>query len=445
MTTRVRTRNTWFMGMLMFIVLGLIFVSCNSDDGGNPISPQGGEESDFIASQGQTDQWGAYYTEGAGSFYVNVPQAGDYQLKYTTRNGGPYYITFDTPERAILEVGLQSGDELADACVSSGTIAVPEQTANVGIKYSWKVTVYSVTDAEGDNVSWWNPGSDAQMLFTADPNGENVCVIQDGKLGAGIVEIDPPDKGGDGGGTTPPPAGSTLGISASTANASLTVSGCGTGLIAGSPGQTVTVTSPTAACNITLNKGSGGTENVTISTTLNAAPVDNKTCNNVTTATTAMNMGSVNADGTGASALNCPCTHAFSLSYTNAIGTTHGLYYRTDAGTAWSTAITGTSTYTNSAAIATSSGTYNNLPFYAVDLYSNPGTTSSVGNISLSLGSPNTACQTVAFANGCTMSATNSNTIFSWQYAANGDVVTMPTTTTPRPAGSAAATATCTP
>ena len=93
-------------------------------------------------------------------------------------------------------------------------------------------------------------------------------------------------------------------------------------------------------------------------------------------------MGSVNADGTDAVSLDCPSEHAFSLTYTNAVGTgTEGFQYLTDAETGWNDAINGgtSDTYTNSVTIAMSNGTYSNSSFYAVDLYGT-GTAADVGN-----------------------------------------------------------------
>ena len=307
MTKKGRTRKTWYAGLLLLIGMGFIFMSC-SDEGSNPVLSNGDTSSDFIASEGQTDEWGAYYYEGDSSFYVNVPEAGDYQLKYAIEGGGPYYITFNTPQRAILEIGLLEGQILKYACVTSGTITVTEETASVGIQTSWKVTVYSITDDDGETVSWWNPGSDAQTIFSADDDGEEICAIEDGALGDGIVEIDPPNKGGSSGsGTTPAAADLTF---TTTGGTTLTVTGGGTFINNDSATVLVAQGTATGTYTVAVNNATGTSQNVTIT----VAGLATQTLNCTGPTNSIMNGGAGlggNVDSGGASTLTCPTNTTF--------------------------------------------------------------------------------------------------------------------------------------
>ncbi len=69
-------------------------------------------------SRGISDQIGVY--KGTGFFQLNVP-AGDYLLTYTT-NLGTFEIVFRATTTALLNIGIQPGDELQEAYLQKGTI-----------------------------------------------------------------------------------------------------------------------------------------------------------------------------------------------------------------------------------------------------------------------------------------------------------------------------------
>jgi hypothetical protein len=72
----------------------------------------------FYVGRGISDQIGVY--KGTEFFQINVP-TGDYLLTYTT-NLGTFEIVFRATKSALLNIGLQPGDEVQEVSLQKGTI-----------------------------------------------------------------------------------------------------------------------------------------------------------------------------------------------------------------------------------------------------------------------------------------------------------------------------------
>jgi hypothetical protein len=380
-TKKMQNVTWWIMGVLI-LGLSVALVSCDSDSDSSVTSSQV-SVTDLISFSAQNEDgvasgklYGAYYSAGDGSFRISILQAGDYRVSYTT-SLGTFYLVVRVNNSAVMALGLtklEDGlyDELSSVCIASGTAELPDD-----VQESGPVTYYP----EGGVAT-------SPSVFTSDGSSA-VCLIQSGAVvESNTVALLPALEGsssGSGGGTTT--VSGTLVIAASATNAALTVTGCG-GTISGSGTSSVTVTNPSGTCSITLDKSSGGgTENVIIATTLNGSPVDSKTCNNVTTNTTSMAMGAVNADGTGASGLACPCEHDI---YINASGGTGvDLYYWNASAWDSGTALPVNATYQASGAAPNGQ--------HGFQFFNGSGSPSAT----VSVGDPNHACQTQTYS--CTI------------------------------------------
>ena len=274
MTKKQKTR--WYVGFVVVVLgLGLIFASCNRDKGSsNPVLPtiSGEGKSDFTAGAGGAF-WAAYYMPGDSYFLLQVPDAGDYQLEYRT-NTGTFYIVFNTPQPAILEIGLKGGDILESVCVEKGEIRVVEETADVGIRTSWKVTVYSWENENGD-VPWWQPEQGAERLFIG--SGDETCVIVNGNV---TVDWLPPKEGGGTSPTTTTPGATTT----TTPGATTTTTPGATTTT--TPGATTTTAAPTTTTAAPTTTTAAPTTTTAAPTTTTAAPTTTTSTTTSTTTTT---------------------------------------------------------------------------------------------------------------------------------------------------------------
>ena len=204
------------------LVLGLaLFGVISCDQGDESSSPSGINPitySNFDVQGAVSNEYGV--NKGDGYFQVNVPEAGDYRLTYTTELG-TFYLLFRAEGGALLTIGLTqyadgTYDEVSEVSLETGAIAEDgaQDAGNMSIVVIGIVTVYSWQDNHGNPIPWQGPGggnpqSGQPVTFTSYlviiliAGGE----VQSSSGGIVIVKLNtdpnpPTDPGGGGGGTT---------------------------------------------------------------------------------------------------------------------------------------------------------------------------------------------------------------------------------------------------
>ncbi|MBD3308669.1 hypothetical protein GF339_19830 [candidate division KSB3 bacterium] len=186
----------------ILIAVGAAFVSCNSDNSSNPVLPQtetttGTTGTNFFAGSAISDEYGAYI--GHEFFQVNVPEAGQYVLDYTTTLG-TFYLGLELTKGALLQIGLVTSEEFPDADTVIHAFITPGVLSDFPPEDGGQSeTVTYGFLAESDvmlNASFMGNESDRR------------CLIWNGDICQGAVELPKPEPpvtggGGGGGGTTP--------------------------------------------------------------------------------------------------------------------------------------------------------------------------------------------------------------------------------------------------
>ena len=118
------TRSCRFYVIGFLALAALLMTGCDRQARHNPTAPDSSQSqsaeslSNFYSGQGVSDTYGAYV--GHENFVIQVP-AGEYLLEYLT-DLGTFYLAFRATERALLYIGLHSGDAVQKAVVYPGVI-----------------------------------------------------------------------------------------------------------------------------------------------------------------------------------------------------------------------------------------------------------------------------------------------------------------------------------
>lgn len=219
-------RNTQHMLHRMIavgLVLGLaLFGVISCDQGDESSSPSGINPitySNFDVQGAVSNEYGV--NKGDGYFQVNVPEAGDYRLTYTTELG-TFYLLFRAEGGALLTIGLTqyadgTYDEVSEVSLETGAIAEDGSlnAGNMSIVVIGIVTVYSWQDNHGNPIPWQGPGgSNPQNSQAVTFTSQLVIILITGgqvqSSSGSIVIIDlstilapPTNPGGGGGGGGP--------------------------------------------------------------------------------------------------------------------------------------------------------------------------------------------------------------------------------------------------
>ncbi len=174
--------------LLIICICVLGVQSCNvfeQEGQRNPISPSFERSeyfTNFYISQGSGNTYG-FYTR-PGILVVNIPEAGDYVIIYTT-TWGTFEIVFRAQLASLLFIGLHPDDEVSDIGIVSTTItadeSIGEQVGGVfvfsrpGIPRA--VSQITILPKEADNTL---------LLLVAPPTGVKVTFL----LKGGIIQND---------------------------------------------------------------------------------------------------------------------------------------------------------------------------------------------------------------------------------------------------------------
>jgi len=113
-------KNVQPLRWLVLVVILVVGVSVWAyAESSSPSTPEIAKHpANFYAGRGFSDEYGAYV--GNEVFVVQVP-AGDYLLRYKT-NVGTFDLVLRATEKALLYVGLVTGDKVIDAFIYPGTV-----------------------------------------------------------------------------------------------------------------------------------------------------------------------------------------------------------------------------------------------------------------------------------------------------------------------------------
>lgn len=167
---------------LLILMIGVASCQWFSGESDGPtsatVSGNAAQPGNFYVSRGIADQFGVYKAE-SGGFQVNIPTPGDYVLTYTTTLG-TFEIVFRATEKALLNIGVQPGDDVLEASLQTGQIT--ETAGQKTTVQTFGPVIVFLRPGSGTDIGWTD-------IFVVDTSHATIILIRNGSVTPGPLVI----------------------------------------------------------------------------------------------------------------------------------------------------------------------------------------------------------------------------------------------------------------